>query len=102
MRTTCSKTVVTAFGMTECVVGTMCRRGDPPELVAGTCGRVVPGLELRVSRPGTNDDGINGVRTQTAAPLEADNGSGAAVAQALLPSTVQIVAQLDGREEGAR
>ena len=47
--------VLTAFGMTECVVGTMCRRGDPPELVAGTCGRVVPGLELRVAAPGTND-----------------------------------------------
>ena len=47
--------VLTAFGMTECVVGTMCRRGDPPELVAGTCGRVVPGLELRVARPDSND-----------------------------------------------
>ena len=47
--------VLTAFGMTECVVGTMCRRGDPPEVVAGTCGRVVPGLELRVAKPGSND-----------------------------------------------
>jgi acyl-CoA synthetase (AMP-forming)/AMP-acid ligase II len=46
--------VLTAFGMTECVVGTMCRRGDPPELVAGTCGRAVPGLEVRVAEPGTN------------------------------------------------
>jgi len=48
--------VLTAFGMTECVVGTMCRRGDPPELVAGTCGRVVPGLEVRIAKPGTNDE----------------------------------------------
>ncbi len=47
--------VFTAFGMTECVVGTMCRRGDPDELVATTCGRVVPGLELRIARPGSND-----------------------------------------------
>jgi acyl-CoA synthetase (AMP-forming)/AMP-acid ligase II len=47
--------VLTAFGMTECVVGTMCRRGDPPELVAGTCGRVVPGLEMRIAKPGGND-----------------------------------------------
>ena len=47
--------VLTAFGMTECVVGTMCRRGDPPDLVAGTCGRAVPGLEVRVARPGSND-----------------------------------------------
>ena len=48
--------VLTAFGMTECVVGTMCRRGDPPELVAGTCGRVVPGLEMRIAKPDTNDE----------------------------------------------
>ena len=46
--------VLTAFGMTECVVGTMCRRGDPPERVADTCGRVAPGLELRIAEPGTN------------------------------------------------
>jgi acyl-CoA synthetase (AMP-forming)/AMP-acid ligase II len=45
--------VLTAFGMTECVVGTMCRRGDPPSLVAGTCGRVIPGLELAVVDPET-------------------------------------------------
>jgi acyl-CoA synthetase (AMP-forming)/AMP-acid ligase II len=48
--------VLTAFGMTECVVGTMCRRGDPPEQVAGTCGRVVPGLEMRIAKPDTNDE----------------------------------------------
>jgi len=47
--------VLTAFGMTECVVGTMCRRGDPDDVVAGTCGRVVPGLELRIAKPGAND-----------------------------------------------
>jgi acyl-CoA synthetase (AMP-forming)/AMP-acid ligase II len=47
--------VLTAFGMTECVVGTMCRRGDPDEVVAGTCGRVVPGLEMRIAQPGGND-----------------------------------------------
>jgi acyl-CoA synthetase (AMP-forming)/AMP-acid ligase II len=46
--------VLTAFGMTECVVGTMCRIGDPDELVASTCGPVVPGLELRIAQPGTN------------------------------------------------
>jgi acyl-CoA synthetase (AMP-forming)/AMP-acid ligase II len=47
--------VLTAFGMTECVVGTMCRIGDPDALVASTCGPVVPGLELRIARPGTNE-----------------------------------------------
>lgn len=53
------------------------------------------------SRPGTNDAGLSGVRTQSAAPLEADNGSISAVAQALLPSTVQIVAEFDGQAGGA-
>jgi acyl-CoA synthetase (AMP-forming)/AMP-acid ligase II len=47
-------TVLTAFGMTEAVVGTMCRTGDPADLVASTCGPVVPGLELRIAEPGTN------------------------------------------------
>jgi putative serine protease PepD len=72
-------------------------------LVVGMLGGLAGGAiqDELAARPGTNDNGINGVRTQTAAPLEADNGSVAAVAQALLPSTVQIVAELDGREGGA-
>ena len=72
-------------------------------LVVGILGGLAGGAiqdELS-ARPGTNANGINGVRTQTAAPLEADNGSVAAVAQALLPSTVQIVAELDGQANGA-
>jgi acyl-CoA synthetase (AMP-forming)/AMP-acid ligase II len=40
--------VLTAFGMTEAVVVTMCRRDDAPELVASTCGRGVAGFELRI------------------------------------------------------
>ncbi len=50
---------------------------------------------------GTVRDGLDGVRTQAAAPLEVDNGSVSAVAQALLPSTVQILASLDGESGGA-
>jgi len=53
------------------------------------------------SRSGTVSDGLEGVRTQDAAPLDAENGSVSAVAQALLPSTVQILAQLDGETGGA-
>ena len=65
-------------------------------LVVGMLGGLAGGAiqDELASRPGTNDNGLDGVRTQTAAPLEADNGSVAAVAQALLPSTVQIVAEL--------
>jgi len=38
--------VVTAFGMTEAVVVTMCREGDSAEVVANTCGRAIPGMEI--------------------------------------------------------
>ncbi|MDN5893820.1 MAG: AMP-binding protein, partial [Nocardioides sp.] len=47
--------VITAFGMTECVMGTMCRPGDSDETVATTCGRVVDGLELRIADPDTGE-----------------------------------------------
>ncbi|HTZ08863.1 MAG TPA: AMP-binding protein, partial [Acidimicrobiales bacterium] len=42
-------TVLTAYGLTESTgTVTMCRRGDPPETIAGTSGRAIPGLEVRV------------------------------------------------------
>jgi HIP---CoA ligase len=44
--------VVTAFGMTEAVVATMCREDDPAETVATTCGRAVPGMEARIADNG--------------------------------------------------
>jgi HIP---CoA ligase len=41
-------TVLTAYGLTEsCGTVTMCRRDDPPEVVAATSGRAIPGLEVR-------------------------------------------------------
>lgn len=43
--------VVTAFGMTEAVVATMCRPGDPAEVVATTCGRAIPGMQTRIQAP---------------------------------------------------
>ncbi len=44
--------VVTAFGMTEAVVATMCREGDSAEVVATTCGRPVPGMEAMIGDDG--------------------------------------------------
>jgi acyl-CoA synthetase (AMP-forming)/AMP-acid ligase II len=44
--------VVTAFGMTEAVVATMCRDGDSAEVVANTCGRAIPGMEARIGDEG--------------------------------------------------
>ena len=72
-------------------------------LVVGLLGGLAGGaLQDELSSPrGTVDGGLGGVSTATAAPLEADNGSIAAVAQSLLPSTVQIVAEFNGSESGA-
>jgi acyl-CoA synthetase (AMP-forming)/AMP-acid ligase II len=44
--------VVTAFGMTEAVVVTMCREGDSAETVATTCGRAIPGMQTRIGEGG--------------------------------------------------
>jgi acyl-CoA synthetase (AMP-forming)/AMP-acid ligase II len=41
-------TVLTAYGLTEsCGTVTMCRRDYPPDVIAGTSGRAIPGLEVR-------------------------------------------------------
>ena len=46
-------TVLTAYGLTEsCGTVTMCRRGDPPDIVATTSGRAIPGLEVRAVAAG--------------------------------------------------
>ena len=42
------RVVLTAYGLTEAVVATMCRPGDDPETVARTCGRAAAGFELRI------------------------------------------------------
>ncbi|WP_210648924.1 S1C family serine protease [Nocardioides sp. SYSU D00065] len=72
-------------------------------LLVGVLGGLAGGAlqDQLASERGTNDNGLGGVRTRTAAPLKAANGSVPAVAQALLPSTVQILAELDGQEAGA-
>jgi acyl-CoA synthetase (AMP-forming)/AMP-acid ligase II len=43
------ETVLTAYGLTEATgTVTMCRRGDPPEVVASTSGRAIPDVEVRI------------------------------------------------------
>jgi acyl-CoA synthetase (AMP-forming)/AMP-acid ligase II len=44
-------TVLTAYGLTEAVVATMCRPGDDPRTVARTSGRAAAGFEVRVASP---------------------------------------------------
>lgn len=42
-------TVLTAYGLSESSgIVTMCRRSDPPEVIATTSGRALPGTEIRV------------------------------------------------------
>ena len=49
-------TVVTGYGMTE-TTGTisMCRHDDPPEVIATTVGKPLPGVDVRV----VDDDGVD-------------------------------------------
>ena len=56
--------------------------------------------ELAEREPGVVSTGLAGVDLMELPPLDGDDGSVAAVAQELLPSTVQILAQVDG-EGGA-
>ncbi|HKY57402.1 MAG TPA: FadD3 family acyl-CoA ligase [Aeromicrobium sp.] len=44
--------VLTAFGMTEAVVVTMCRQGDDAETIANTSGRAIPGMETAIGPDG--------------------------------------------------
>jgi putative serine protease PepD len=52
-------------------------------------------------RPGLVSGGLDGVDTVSTPPLPAENGSVTAVAQQLLPSTVQISAEFEGEAGGA-
>ncbi|MGH3397415.1 MAG: AMP-binding protein, partial [Streptosporangiaceae bacterium] len=50
-------TVLTAYGLTEAVVATMCRPGDDPVTVARTSGRATAGFEVRVAPAGPDGAG---------------------------------------------
>ena len=45
--------VLTAYGLTEAVVVTMCRQGDDPHTVATTSGRATAGFEVRIAGGGS-------------------------------------------------
>ena len=46
------ETVLTAYGLTEAVVATMCRPGDDPATVAQTSGRAAAGFAVRIAPNG--------------------------------------------------
>ena len=73
-------------------------------LLVGLLGGVGGALlvqDLSNDTPGTVSDGLDGVDTRQDAPLAAGNRSVVAVADELLPSTVQILAEYEGRTSGA-
>jgi acyl-CoA synthetase (AMP-forming)/AMP-acid ligase II len=53
-------TVLTAYGLTEAVVVTMCRPGDPPRTVATTSGQPTAGFEICVAPAGAAAVGPDG------------------------------------------
>ncbi|QGV80074.1 FadD3 family acyl-CoA ligase [Streptomyces ficellus] len=70
-------TVLTAYGLSEASgIVTMCRRGDPLEVVATTSGRPIPGTEVRVD--GTGEVLVRGHHVMTGY-FEDPDGTAAAV-----------------------
>lgn len=69
-------------------------------LVAGLVGGAIGGVAYD-NLDSSGNGGLGAVSIETKAPLPADNGSIAAVAQKVLPSTVQIIADTESEERGA-
>jgi len=67
-------------------------------LLGGVLGAVLAGGE---DSPGIVSDGLEGVDTRERAPLTSGNRSVVAVADQLLPSTVQVLAEFEGTAGGA-
>jgi putative serine protease PepD len=76
-------------------------------LVVGVIGGVAGSVAYETLRddpadtPGTVNGGLDAVDTQSLPPLSVDDGTVAAVAEELLPSTVQISAEFEGVNGGA-
>jgi len=71
-------------------------------LVVGLAAGAIGGLVTASNQVGGDTPGgVLKVQRRTAPPLPANNGSIAAVAKKVLPSTVQIIAEYDGKAQGA-
>ncbi|GGO89381.1 protease [Nocardioides phosphati] len=70
-------------------------------LVAGIVGGAIGGAAYENLDSSSGSGGLSAVSIETKAPLPAANGSIAAVAQKVLPSTVQIIADTESEEQGA-
>ncbi|MEP6816101.1 MAG: trypsin-like peptidase domain-containing protein [Marmoricola sp.] len=70
-------------------------------MLLGIGGGLVGGLLVARNDNAAGSGGVLHVQQRTAAPLPADNTSIASVAQKMLPSTVQIIAEYNGQARGA-
>jgi putative serine protease PepD len=70
-------------------------------VLGGVGGSLVYDRVIDPDTAGSVSGGLDAVDTVSVPPLVEDNGSVAAVAQALLPSTVQISAEFNGQKGGA-
>jgi len=74
-------------------------------LVLGLVGGAIGGVAVQSWRDARDDgrtsNGINSVDTVSVPPIESGNESVASVAKALLPSTVQVLADYEGQQLGA-
>ena len=69
-------------------------------LVVGVAGGAVAGAMVADDN-NSGSGGVLSVERRTAPPLDADNTSVAAVSAKMLPSTVQIIAEYNGKAQGA-
>jgi acyl-CoA synthetase (AMP-forming)/AMP-acid ligase II len=82
-------TVLTAYGLTEAVVATMCRPGDDPQTVASTSGRAAAGFEVRIAGDPGQAAGVNdGHRANL--PSQADERDEGATAAPGMPGEILL------------
>ena len=72
------QSVLTAYGLTEAVVATMCRPGDDPQTVAHTSGRATAGFEVRIAAPDGRAAVSDGPEAVSDGPAAVSDGPAAA------------------------
>jgi acyl-CoA synthetase (AMP-forming)/AMP-acid ligase II len=70
------QSVLTAYGLTEAVVATMCRPGDAPQTVAHTSGRATAGFEVRIAASDGRAAVSNGPAAASDGPAAAPGETG--------------------------